>query len=138
VGFGVGWKRLTEDMVRKGAVEELEGSGNERNLESMSKLAGGETILSRLISREVLLGNVVSWLMTGMRDGGVCGKGEGSCGEAVGEGEERAEFKKSLFHLFNGFFGRHIVCLWRRVGRSWRRYSGSILPARGSSDVQAS
>jgi hypothetical protein len=27
-------------MVRKGAVEELEGSGNERNLESTSILAG--------------------------------------------------------------------------------------------------
>lgn len=47
-------------MVRKGAVEELEGSGNERNLESMSTLAGGETILSRLISRDVLPVNVVS------------------------------------------------------------------------------
>jgi len=47
-------------MVRKGVVEELEGSGNERNLESTSMLAGGETILSRLISRGVVLANVVS------------------------------------------------------------------------------
>lgn len=58
-GWG-GWKRLTEDTVRKGAVEVLEGSGNERNLESISMLAGGETILSRLISRDLLLDNVVS------------------------------------------------------------------------------
>jgi len=47
-------------MVRKGAVEELEGSGNERNLESTNILAGGETILSRLISRRMLPDNVVS------------------------------------------------------------------------------
>lgn len=45
--------------MRKGTVDELEGSGNERNLESKSKLAGGEAILSRLISREALLDNVV-------------------------------------------------------------------------------
>lgn len=83
--------------MRKGAVEELEGSGNERNLESMSMLAGGETILSRLISRDALLDDVVSRLMTGMRDGGVCGKGEGGCGEPVGEGEERAEFRNRCF-----------------------------------------
>lgn len=92
-----GWKRLTEDMVRKGAVEELDGSGNERNLESINKLAGGETILSRLISRGVVLNSVVSRLMTGMRDGGVCGRGEGGCGEAAGEGEEREEFKNRCF-----------------------------------------
>ena len=92
-----GWKRLTEDTVRKGAVEELEGSGNERNLESMSILAGGETILSRLISRGVVLDNVVSWLMMGIRDGGTCGKGEGGWGEAVGEGEERAELRNRCF-----------------------------------------
>ena len=84
-------------MVRKGAVEELEGSGNERNLESISTLAGGETILSRLVSRDLLLDNLASWFMTGIRDGGVCGKGEGACGEAVGEGEERAEFKNRCF-----------------------------------------
>jgi len=47
-------------MVRKGAVEELEGSGNERNLESTSMLAGGETILSRLTSRDVVFDSVVS------------------------------------------------------------------------------
>lgn len=35
--------------------------------------------------------------MIGIRDGGVCGKGEGWCGEAVGEGEERAEFKNRCF-----------------------------------------
>lgn len=84
-------------MVRKGAVEELEGSGNERNLESMSILAGGEIILFRLISRGVMLDTVVSWLMTGIRDGGVCGKGEGGWGEAVGEGEERAELRNRCF-----------------------------------------
>ena len=84
-------------MVRKGAVEELEGSGNERNLESMSILAGGETILSRLTSRGVLVDNVVSLLMTGIRDGGVCGKGDGGCGEAVREGEERAELRNRRF-----------------------------------------
>lgn len=83
--------------MRKGAVEELEGSGNERNLESMSMLAGGETILSRLISRDVLLDNVVSRLMMGMRDGGVCGRGEGGCGESVGEREGRAEFRNRCF-----------------------------------------
>ena len=46
-------------MVRKGAVEVLEGSGNERNFESTSILAGGETILSRLISRDVVVDSVV-------------------------------------------------------------------------------
>jgi hypothetical protein len=80
-------------MVRKGAVEELEGSGNERNLESMTMLAGGKTILSRLTSRGVLLDDMVSLLMTGIRDGGVCGNGEGGVAEAVGEGEERVEFR---------------------------------------------
>lgn len=45
----------------------------------------------------MLLDNVVSRLVTGMRDGGVCGKGEGDCGEAVGEGEERAEFRNRCF-----------------------------------------
>jgi len=84
-------------MVRKGAVEELEGSGNERNLESMSILAGGEMILSRFISRGVLLDKVVSRLTTGIRDGGACGKGEGGWGEAVGEGEERAEPRNRCF-----------------------------------------
>ena len=83
--------------MRKGAVEELEGSGNERNLESMSMLAGGETILSRLISRDVLLDDMVSRLMMGMRDGGVCGRGEGGCGEPVEEGERRAEFRNRCF-----------------------------------------
>ena len=82
-------------MVRKGALEELEGSGNERNLESISILAGGETILSRLISWGAL--HVMSRMMTGMRDGGVCGKGEGGCGGAVGGGEGRAEFKNRCF-----------------------------------------
>ena len=84
-------------MVRKGAVEELVGSGNERNLESMSAPAGGETILSRLISRGVLLGNLVSRLITGIRDGGVCGSGVGGGGESVGEVEERAEFRNRCF-----------------------------------------
>jgi hypothetical protein len=95
-GWG-GWKRLTEDMVRKGAIEELQGSGNERNLESMSILAGGETILSRLISRGTLIDNVASLLMTGIRDGGVCGNGDGGCGEVVGEGEGRAELRNRCF-----------------------------------------
>lgn len=45
----------------------------------------------------MLLDNVVSLLITGMRDGGVCGKGVGGCGEAVGEGEERAEFRNRCF-----------------------------------------
>ena len=35
--------------------------------------------------------------MTGMRDGGVCGNGEGCFGEVVGEGEERAEFRNRCF-----------------------------------------
>lgn len=35
--------------------------------------------------------------MTGIFDGGVCGKGVGGCGEAVGEGEERAELKNRCF-----------------------------------------
>jgi hypothetical protein len=84
-------------MVRKGAVEELEGSGNERNFESMNVPAGGETTLSRLMSRGVLLGNVVSWLMTGVREGGVWGKGDGEFGETVGEGEELAEPRNRCF-----------------------------------------
>ena len=78
-------------MVRSGAVEELEGSGNERNLESMSILAGGETTLSLLTSRDVPL------LMTGIRDGGVCGKGDGGCREVVGEGVERVELRNRCF-----------------------------------------
>lgn len=35
--------------------------------------------------------------MMGIRDGGVCGKGEGGWGEAVGEGEERAELRNRCF-----------------------------------------
>ena len=35
--------------------------------------------------------------MTGIRDGGVCGNGEGGFGEAVGEGEERAESRNRCF-----------------------------------------
>lgn len=46
--------------MRNGAVEELEGSGNERNLESTSILAGGERILFGLISQDVLLDSVTS------------------------------------------------------------------------------
>lgn len=84
--------------MRRGAVEELDGSGNERNLESMTILAGGETILSRLMSRSLLLDNVASRLMTGIRDGGVCGNGEGGVGGAVGEEEEeREEFRNRCF-----------------------------------------
>lgn len=63
----------------------------------MNALAGGEAIVSRLIFRGVVLDNVVSWQMTGMRDGGVRGNGEGGFGEVVGEGEERAEFRNRCF-----------------------------------------
>ena len=63
----------------------------------MSILAGGETILSRLTFRDVLLDNVVSLLMMGIRDGGVCGKGDGGCGEVVEEGEERVEPRNRCF-----------------------------------------
>lgn len=35
--------------------------------------------------------------MTGIRDGGVCGNGEGCFGEVVEEGEERAEFRNRCF-----------------------------------------
>ena len=67
-------------------------------MESISILAGGETILSRLISRDALLDSVVSLLVaTGIRDGGVEGRGEGGWGKAVGDGEERAEFKNRCF-----------------------------------------
>jgi len=35
--------------------------------------------------------------MTGMRDGGVRGSGEGGFGDVVGEGEEREEFRNRCF-----------------------------------------